>query len=137
MNVSAVQPITFGKKDSSSNISKDVIIEGGVGGGSAAILANGKKLARVLPKKAAQKASTVLDGAEVVMKKSNAVSRIFKGAVESLGRYKLLKPFASAAKSKFIGKAGAAIGGFAAVGALAVNLASTVNVGEKLFDSRA
>ncbi|HNW26725.1 MAG TPA: hypothetical protein PLG15_00260 [Candidatus Gastranaerophilaceae bacterium] len=145
MNINKVQSITFGnKKASKDSFSGDEIAQGAVGGGSAAIIANGKKLTKILPKKAAQKADTVLNGAEVVLKKSNAFSRLsnrfsvtFKGAIESLGNYKLLKPVAKVAKSKIVGRVGALVGGFAAVGALAVNLATTVNVSGKLFDTNA
>lgn len=141
MNINKVQSITFGNSKSSSNsISGDNIVEGSVGGGTAAILANGKKIAKLIP----QKARKVAEGTEVVLKKTKAASKFskkfniaFEGAIESLGKYKLLKPVAKLAKHKIVGKAGLVIGGLAAVGALVVNLASTVNVGEKLFDAQA
>lgn len=146
MNIGKVHSITFGEKQnfSSDGFSGREVAQGAVGGGSAALLANGRKLVKVLPENLVKKADTLLDGAEVVLKKSKMTSRFsknfqvtFKGTIESLGNYKLLKPLAKIAKTRALGRIGAVIGGLAAIGFLAANLATTVNVGAKLFDSQA
>lgn len=113
-----------------AQITKDELIDGTIGAGGAAVVANGNKAMKAIAGVSQKSANTVAN----VSKNTQKFQQYFLGVFKTIEGVKGLSWLAKAAKSPVTKGVGKVFGGFAAVGLCATDFANIVNVGSRMYD---